>query len=276
MDVLALFVAAGGAASAGLALGFVAGRRRGWNKAFVSIAATDDDDDDERHDDAVDVQRDKQRLDEAEPPRPRAVARSVVDSLIAESIKRVGKLITTAATGDVQMAADGTITLMFSDIEESSTLNLQLGDEEWSRVIQVHDEVVRGVVRSNRGRVIKTLGDGFMASFADTERAVLCGLQLQEELASNEEIGHPLGLRIGVHTGPAVSRDGDLFGENVVIAARVGGAARAGDVLVSGVVRERLADSAAVAFDTSRRVRLKGIPGRHHVHVATEASKPSE
>jgi class 3 adenylate cyclase len=164
---------------------------------------------------------------------------------------------------------------MFSDIEDSSTLNLQLGDEEWARVIQVHDEVVRGIVRSNRGRVIKTLGDGFMASFADTERAVLCGLELQDVLSSHDDVGHGLGLRIGVHAGPAVSRDGDLFGENVVIAARVGGAARAGDVLVSDVVKQRLADSDVVAFDAHRRVRLKGIPGRYDVYVAS-ATSPGE
>ena len=269
MDLLALLVVAGGSASIGLAAGFVIGRRRGWRTAIASISSD--------HLDDVEVgDADESDFVEHEVERPGTLARGVVDSLITESIKRVGKLIQSTAAGDVQMASDGTITLMFSDIEDSSTLNIQLGDEEWARVIHVHDELVRRIVRRNRGRVIKTLGDGFMAAFSDTERAVVCGLQLQDELSANEDIGHELGLRIGVHTGPAVSRDGDLFGENVVIAARVGGAARAGDVLVSDVVRERLDESEAVVFDTRRRVRLKGIPGRHLVHVATVAASLPE
>ena len=230
MDLLALLVVAGGSASVGLAAGFVIGRRRGWRTAIASISSDQIDD--------VEVgDAGESDFVEHEVERPGTLARGVVDSLITESIKRVGKLIQSTAAGDVQMASDGTITLMFSDIEDSSTLNIQLGDEEWARVIHVHDELVRRIVRRNRGRVIKTLGDGFMAAFSDTERAVVCGLQLQDELSANEDIGHELGLRIGVHTGPAVSRDGDLFGENVVIAAGVGGAARAGDVLVSDVVR---------------------------------------
>ena len=73
-------------------------------------------------------------------------------------------------------------------------------------------------------------------------------------------------VRIGIHTGPVVSRDGDYFGRNVAMAARIGDLATGGEVLVSDAVREALDEDAAVELVEMGEVELKGLPGTHVVH----------
>jgi len=165
-------------------------------------------------------------------------------------------------------APDGTVTLLFSDIEDSTALNDRLGDKAWVRVLAAHDALVRAMVDKRRGRVVKSAGDGFMVAFRDPVSAVLAARGIQRSLARTLDPRlrlTPVRVRIGVHTGTAISRDGDYFGRNVAMAARVAGLADGGEVLVTEAVREGTADSGdrRMRYEDAGTVVLKGLPGEH-------------
>lgn len=159
---------------------------------------------------------------------------------------------------------DGTVTVLFSDIEGSTALNESLGDEAWMELLDEHDAVVRAWVRRHRGHVVKHQGDGFMLAFGSVDRALHAATAIQEELASiNDGSGTPaLRVRMGAHRGPTVERDGDFFGRNVAYAARVAAAATGAEILVSDDVRTRLGTE--WTCDGPRVLKLKGFPGDHH------------
>jgi len=163
-------------------------------------------------------------------------------------------------------AADGTVTLLFSDIEGSTELNHRLGDDAWVRLLAAHDAVIRARVERYRGQVVKTAGDGFMVAFRDSEAACRAALGIQKDLRrSLDSKLRPVRVRIGIHTGPVVSRDGDYFGSNVAMAARVADKAVGGEVLASAAVAEALDDDAAVELAKAADVELRGLPGRHEL-----------
>ncbi len=153
---------------------------------------------------------------------------------------------------------DGTVTLMFTDIEGSTALNERLGDDGWLEVLTVHDKLVRRCIRAERGQVIKTLGDSFMAAFAQPQRALACAIAVQRDLLDAEPPqGVDIRVRIGLHTGEAIARGRDLFGVNVATAARVAAQARGGEILVTEDVAKRLDGSHALG--EPRTVAMKGI-----------------
>jgi adenylate cyclase len=160
---------------------------------------------------------------------------------------------------------DGTVTLMFSDIEGSTALNERLGDERWLEVLSAHDKVVRRCIRADRGQVIKTLGDSFMAAFARPDHALSCAIAVQRELVELESPDSArIRVRIGLHTGEAIARGRDLFGVNVATASRVAAEAEGGEILITSAVAERVGDAADVG--RARSVSLKGLSGAQQVH----------
>ncbi|HWI44389.1 MAG TPA: adenylate/guanylate cyclase domain-containing protein [Nocardioides sp.] len=164
-------------------------------------------------------------------------------------------------------AGDGTVTLFFSDIEGSTQLNDRLGDNAWVKVLAAHDRILRARIERYRGQVVKTAGDGFMVAFRDAEAACRAALGIQRDLARDVSLRRhgPIQVRIGIHTGQVVARDGDYFGRNVAMAARVADLAHGGEVLASDAVREALDEDAAVALAEMEPVELKGLPGAHVV-----------
>ena len=156
-------------------------------------------------------------------------------------------------------AEDGTVTLMFTDIEGSTSLNERLGDERWLEVLAAHDHLLRRLVRSRGGRVIKTQGDSFMVAFADAAGAVACAVAIEQGLVSLDTgLDADLRVRIGMHTGPALARGDDLFGLSVATAARVAAEAAGGEILVTEQLAERLHDR---ELGRPRTLTLKGITG---------------
>ena len=161
-------------------------------------------------------------------------------------------------------AADGTVTLFFSDIEDSTALNDRLGDEAWVKVLAAHDTLLRNRIDRYRGQVVKTAGDGFMVAFRDAEAACRAALGIQKDLGRTLDARlRQVRVRIGIHTGRVVSRDGDYFGRNVALAARIGDLADGGQVLASTAVREALDADAAVLLEDAGEVELKGLSGTH-------------
>jgi adenylate cyclase len=165
-----------------------------------------------------------------------------------------------------RLAPSGRVTIVFSDIEESTALNERIGDRAWVRLISSHGKLVRTHVKQHSGHVVKSQGDGFMIAFAQPEQAVRCSVDVQRSLRRRP---NGIRVRIGIHMGKSVRRGDDLFGRNVAMAARVAAQADGGEILVSEVVREAVNDE-DVAYDDGRDVELKGFSGSHRLHaVAT-------
>lgn len=164
---------------------------------------------------------------------------------------------------------DGTLTICFSDIEDSTSLNERLGDRGWLRVLGRHDKIVRRRVDDHSGHIIKSQGDGFMIAFASAHDAVLTAVDVQRALARGDlSVRHaPVRVRIGIHTGRAVQKEGDLYGRNVALAARVAAEADGGEILVSEQVCEALVDDQEIEFGEERNVELKGLAGTHTLHT---------
>lgn len=177
-------------------------------------------------------------------------------------------------------APDGTVTLLFSDIEDSTALNHRLGDRAWVKVLEAHDALVRGAIERRRGQVVKTAGDGFMVAFRDPTSAALAARAIQRSLTRSLDPRlrlTPVRVRIGVHTGTVISRDGDYFGRNVALAARVAALAGGGEVLVSDPVATAVRGHRKLVLEPAGDVALKGLPGSHRVwRLLPEARPPRE
>ncbi|OBK75090.1 adenylate/guanylate cyclase domain-containing protein [Mycobacterium sp. 1164985.4] len=163
-----------------------------------------------------------------------------------------------------RLSPSGKMVILFSDIEDSTALNERIGDRAFVRLLGRHDKMVRRHVKKHSGYVVKSQGDGFMVAFAQPDEAVRCSMDVQRSLRRP-----PNGIRVrmGIHMGKSVRRGEDLFGRNVAMAARVANEANGGEVLVSEVVRDALADVDDIAFDDGRDAQLKGFSGSHRLYA---------
>ncbi len=152
---------------------------------------------------------------------------------------------------------EGDRTFLFTDIVDSTRLVETLGDERWRELLVLHDDLVRARIVESGGNVIKQTGDGFFASFGEPRAAIDAAVAIQRALESEESAPD---VRIGAHSGGAFKTGENLTdygGQSVHIAARIGAAAGAGEILVS---RETL-DGVGTAFELSepRAAALKGF-----------------
>jgi len=149
--------------------------------------------------------------------------------------------------------------VLFTDIEDSTSLTQRLGDARAMQIIRDHDEVVRRAINGHGGQVVKHTGDGVMASFLSVTRALETGGALQRELEQrNRDAAVPFQVRVGIAAGEPVTADDDLFGATVQLAARLCSAAEPGAILISGAVRE-LAVGKGFTFEDAGELALKGF-----------------
>ena len=146
-------------------------------------------------------------------------------------------------------------TVVVTDIVNSTRQANALGDRAWREMLQRHDDTTRRELERFRGREVKQTGDGFLAIFDGPARAVRCAAAIRDALAP-----HGIALRTGVHTGECELRGDDVSGIAVHIAARIGAAAGADEVLVSGTVHDLVIGS-ALEFEPRGEHELAGIPG---------------
>jgi class 3 adenylate cyclase len=165
-------------------------------------------------------------------------------------------------------APDGTVTILFSDIEASTQLNERLGDVQWLELLRTHHAIVREKVHEHGGFEVKVQGDGFMVAFPSARRAVQCARAIQGAIASHlsEHPEGPIRLRIGLHTGEAIREEADFYGKNVVLAARIADKARGGEILASSVVKQLTESAGDLRFDNERELELNGLAGTHTVY----------
>jgi class 3 adenylate cyclase len=154
-------------------------------------------------------------------------------------------------------------TVLFTDLVDSTGRALELGDRDWRRLIDRHDELARSTVERWMGRFIKSTGDGMLATFDGPTRALRCAFEFREAVARLR-----LGVRAAIHTGEIELREGDVGGIAVHIAARALEEARPQQVVVTRTVLE-LTTGADLAFDPQGSVSLRGIPGRWELYEAS-------
>ena len=145
--------------------------------------------------------------------------------------------------------------ILFTDIVDSTRRVSELGDQAWRQLRERHDAIARDAFRRFRGNEVKHTGDGFVASFDGPARAIRCACSIRE--AARE---HRIEIRAGVHSGECDLVGDDLSGLAVHIAARVGGLAGAGEVLVSGTVKDLIIGSGIDLVERGTH-ELKGVPG---------------
>jgi adenylate cyclase len=167
------------------------------------------------------------------------------------------------------LAVDGTVTIVFTDIVDSTLLLSRFGDLAWVDVIRRHNAVIGEVTTAHGGTVVETQGDGSMLAFSSARRAVACAQAIQLRIARDfADSSPPIRVRIGIHTGDAIREAEHFFGTTVHYAARVASHASGGEVLVSSLVRELVAGGASnVAFLEGRQVELKGLEGQHRLYA---------
>jgi class 3 adenylate cyclase len=160
-------------------------------------------------------------------------------------------------------------TVMFTDIVESTRQAAALGDRDWRTLLDRHRAAARGEFGRFRGREVQSTGDGFLVTFDGPARAIRCADAIRDAV-------RPLGLdlRIGLHTGEIVVAGDDISGIAVHLAARVAAAAGAGEVLVSGTVKDLVAGS-GIRFSDRGGHALKGLDGEVRLYAVEGAAAPA-
>ena len=151
-----------------------------------------------------------------------------------------------------------TVTILFTDLVNSTELMQRAGDEDAQRIFKAHYQVLREAVSANGGAEVKSLGDGLMVAFNAAADAVRCAVNMQQ--ASRRAIaGEHLAIRVGLNVGDALRDEGDLFGTPVVVARRLCDTAAAGQIRCSAAVAHVLAGRQAFSFRDLGPLQLKGI-----------------
>jgi class 3 adenylate cyclase len=153
------------------------------------------------------------------------------------------------------------VTVLYTDIVGSTARAVEMGDETWSTLLGTHHAAVRDHVERHDGTLIKTMGDGVLATFDRPTLAVRCALAISRH-AGDEGVQ----VRAGVHAGECEVTDDDISGVAAHIGSRIMALAGPGEVLVSATVRD-LAFGSGVEFDPRGEHELKGVPGRWSVHA---------
>jgi adenylate cyclase len=157
------------------------------------------------------------------------------------------------------------LALMFTDLVGFSSWALEAGDAAALDLLREVGKVVEAAIHSNQGRIVKRLGDGLMATFLDADSAVQAALAAQEGVGEVEVDGYRPLMRAGVHVGRPRLLGGDYLGVDVNVAARVGDAAKAGEVVVSDSAAHQLDPN---LFEVGRSKRLRAERAPRELHVA--------
>jgi class 3 adenylate cyclase len=151
-------------------------------------------------------------------------------------------------------------TVLFTDIVGSTERAAELGDHKWRRLLDLHDECVREHIARARGKLVKTTGDGALATFDGPARAIGCAKELRKSFGARD-----IEIRAGIHTGEVEVRGDDVGGIAVHIGARVMSIAGPGEIVVSSTVKDLVVGS-DLRFDDRGTHTLKGVPGEWRLY----------
>jgi class 3 adenylate cyclase len=159
---------------------------------------------------------------------------------------------------------DGAVTLMLSDIADAAAAARDLGAERWEQLIRDHHLLVERLLAGHDGEVAKWQGDGFLASFSSAHAGLHAAVDLQRTFTAGPS---PLAIRVGVHSGFVIGNPEQLMGRNVVLAARIAGQAKGGEILVSSTAKEYTQSDPSFRFEERGEFHFKGLHGEHEVYA---------
>jgi class 3 adenylate cyclase len=222
----------------------------------------------ERHD-RHDHDRDRRGLDRAGPSlgTPPGAPAAPLPPLVRGIDAVAGDVRDEWRTLRAQVAPEGTVTILFSDIEGFTSMTERLGDYRAQEVLREHYRIVRQELLEHRGFEVKVHGDGFMVAFDSAARALRCGRAIQTAQAkwTAKHPDTPVRVRMGLHTGEAIRDADDFLGSTVNLASRIATAARGDEILVSSLLKELCASSGEFTFDGGQEIELKGLSQPHRV-----------
>ncbi|MDP9236271.1 MAG: adenylate/guanylate cyclase domain-containing protein [Chloroflexota bacterium] len=162
--------------------------------------------------------------------------------------------------------AGGPLTVLFTDIVGHAEMMQRLGDAKGREVLRAHERITRETLKQHGGAEVKTMGDGFLASFGSVTKAMDCAIALQRAFAAHtESMPEPLHVRVGLNAGEPIEEDGDLFGSTVILASRIAAKAGAGEILVPDTVRGLLSGKGFLFADRGDFLP-KGFEDRIRLH----------
>ena len=170
----------------------------------------------------------------------------------------IGSASTPGAAQDVRgTSSPGVRTVIFTDLVGHTEMMQRLGDAKGREVLREHERITRETLKQHGGAEVKTMGDGFMASFGSVTAAMECAIALQRAFAARTDVGaqpaapavEPLQVRVGLNAGEPIEEDGDLFGATVILAACIAAQAAGGEILIPEPVRHLLAGKPFVYAD---------------------------
>jgi class 3 adenylate cyclase len=183
-----------------------------------------------------------------------------VDAILASQKAVTDFIRGDAARAQATTSSDSTFrTVLFTDIVGHTEMMRRLGDDKGRAVLREHEQVTRDVLKANAGSEVKTMGDGFMASFTSVTKAVECAIALQRGFDQrNASAAEPVTIRVGLNAGEPIQEDGpdgrsDLFGETVILAARIAAQANGDEILASMAVRELCAGKGFLFADVGEK-----------------------
>ena len=163
-------------------------------------------------------------------------------------------------------ARRGVTTILFTDIVGHTEMMQRLGDVKGRDVLREHERITRETLKAHGGAEVKTMGDGFMASFGSVTQAMECAIALQRAFAAHtEKEAEPLHVRVGLNAGEPIEEDGDLFGATVILASRIAAKAEGGEILIPEPVRHLLSGK-AFTFSDRGEFAMKGFDDAVHLY----------
>jgi len=173
-------------------------------------------------------------------------------------------LVSSVLDGQAELTSksgsEGTMTLVFTDVVDSTLLTESIGDTAWVEMIGTHESAIRRITAAEGGVVVKFLGDGSMLAFDSARAAVRTAIQIQTQTVKAQ-----FEVRIGIHTGEVMRTADDLLGLTVNKAARVAAAAPPAGVMVSSTTRDMVGSMDDLYFGEPQIVGLKGLSGMHQI-----------
>ena len=160
------------------------------------------------------------------------------------------------------------VAFVISDIEDSTSHGVELGDLVWTDAVGRHFDQVDRITDVHRGTVVKTMGDGVLIAFDTSADAALAAVAIQRSVNERDDVGH-YRIRIGVHVGRAVHSDDDYFGYTVNKTARLASAAGGNEILVSQGIADEISGVDGLSIGEPRELNLKGLPGTHTAYPLT-------
>jgi class 3 adenylate cyclase len=181
-----------------------------------------------------------------------------IDEFLGDAVRPSAEQIQPQARRVVRKAPH-LVTVLFTDIVGHTEMMQRLGDTEGRDVLREHERITRETLEHHGGAEIKTMGDGFMASFGSVTAAMDCAIALQRAFAAHtESMPEPLHVRVGLNAGEPIEEDGDLFGATVILASRIAAKAEAGEILIPEPLRHLLSGK-TYAYADRGETMLKGF-----------------